>query len=168
MIWLVSYSVWVKYNYLRSFVFRCLRTFSCCQVSPFVKSKSSPCCHVLGHHWVGEGSDMLRMELHYLWMERVLCSDLLCCCSAPLRLHLGLPGAATSPQQESFHLLHLCLFSAQDRATFRRLIVKNNAKKRRMYESFIESVPLLKSLEVSLAYLIKIHISVRCGCYLSL
>uniref|UniRef100_A0A3Q0SPZ2 cAMP-dependent protein kinase type II-alpha regulatory subunit n=1 Tax=Amphilophus citrinellus TaxID=61819 RepID=A0A3Q0SPZ2_AMPCI len=34
-----------------------------------------------------------------------------------------------------------------DRATFRRLIVKNNAKKRRMYESFIESVPLLKSLE---------------------
>uniref|UniRef100_A0A671YRM0 cAMP-dependent protein kinase type II-alpha regulatory subunit n=1 Tax=Sparus aurata TaxID=8175 RepID=A0A671YRM0_SPAAU len=36
-----------------------------------------------------------------------------------------------------------------DRATFRRLIVKNNAKKRRMYECFIESVPLLKSLEVS-------------------
>uniref|UniRef100_A0A8C6P1J2 cAMP-dependent protein kinase type II-alpha regulatory subunit n=1 Tax=Nothobranchius furzeri TaxID=105023 RepID=A0A8C6P1J2_NOTFU len=37
-----------------------------------------------------------------------------------------------------------------DRATFRRLIVKNNAKKRKMYECFIESVPLLKSLEVSL------------------
>ncbi|XP_061113079.1 protein kinase, cAMP-dependent, regulatory, type II, alpha A isoform X2 [Conger conger] len=36
-----------------------------------------------------------------------------------------------------------------DRATFRRLIVKNNAKKRKMYEIFIESVPLLKSLEVS-------------------
>ncbi|XP_048878881.1 cAMP-dependent protein kinase type II-alpha regulatory subunit isoform X1 [Brienomyrus brachyistius] len=36
-----------------------------------------------------------------------------------------------------------------DRATFRRLIVKNNAKKRRMYETFIESVPLLSSLEVS-------------------
>lgn len=36
-----------------------------------------------------------------------------------------------------------------DRATFRRLIVKNNAKKRRMYESFIESVPLLKSLEAT-------------------
>ncbi|KAF7643985.1 hypothetical protein LDENG_00230000 [Lucifuga dentata] len=34
-----------------------------------------------------------------------------------------------------------------DRATFRRLIVKNNAKKRKMYECFIESVPLLKSLE---------------------
>uniref|UniRef100_A0A8D0CUS3 cAMP-dependent protein kinase type II-alpha regulatory subunit n=1 Tax=Sander lucioperca TaxID=283035 RepID=A0A8D0CUS3_SANLU len=36
-----------------------------------------------------------------------------------------------------------------DRATFRRLIVKNNYKKRRMYETFIESVPLLKSLEAN-------------------
>ncbi|XP_047227037.1 protein kinase, cAMP-dependent, regulatory, type II, alpha A [Girardinichthys multiradiatus] len=36
-----------------------------------------------------------------------------------------------------------------DRATFRRLIVKNNAKKRKMYEIFIESVPLLKSLEAT-------------------
>uniref|UniRef100_A0A671YPN0 cAMP-dependent protein kinase type II regulatory subunit n=1 Tax=Sparus aurata TaxID=8175 RepID=A0A671YPN0_SPAAU len=36
-----------------------------------------------------------------------------------------------------------------DRATFHRLIVKNNAKKRRMYEAFIECVPLLRSLEVS-------------------
>lgn len=41
-------------------------------------------------------------------------------------------------------------FLPQDRATFRRLIVKNNAKKRKMYETFIESVPLLKTLEVSL------------------
>ncbi|KAM4587402.1 protein kinase, cAMP-dependent, regulatory, type II, alpha, B [Odontesthes bonariensis] len=36
-----------------------------------------------------------------------------------------------------------------DRATFHRLIVKNNAKKRRTYEAFIECVPLLKSLELS-------------------
>uniref|UniRef100_A0A8C2VR31 cAMP-dependent protein kinase type II-alpha regulatory subunit n=1 Tax=Chinchilla lanigera TaxID=34839 RepID=A0A8C2VR31_CHILA len=36
-----------------------------------------------------------------------------------------------------------------DRVTFRRIIVKNNAKKRKTFESFIESVPLLKSLEVS-------------------
>ncbi|CAL8338564.1 unnamed protein product [Merluccius merluccius] len=36
-----------------------------------------------------------------------------------------------------------------DRATFHRLIVKNNAKKRRMYEAFIECVPLLTSLELS-------------------
>lgn len=32
--------------------------------------------------------------------------------------------------------------------TFRRIIVKNNAKKRRMYEAFIETLPLLTSLEV--------------------
>lgn len=44
---------------------------------------------------------------------------------------------------------NLCVSLFQDRATFRRLIVKNNAKKRKMYECFIESVPLLKSLEVS-------------------
>ncbi|XP_033050979.1 cAMP-dependent protein kinase type II-beta regulatory subunit isoform X2 [Trachypithecus francoisi] len=36
-----------------------------------------------------------------------------------------------------------------DRVTFRRIIVKNNAKKRKMYESFIESLPFLKSLEFS-------------------
>uniref|UniRef100_A0A8C5WMB9 Protein kinase cAMP-dependent type II regulatory subunit beta n=1 Tax=Leptobrachium leishanense TaxID=445787 RepID=A0A8C5WMB9_9ANUR len=36
-----------------------------------------------------------------------------------------------------------------DRATFRRIIVKNNAKKRRMYENFIESLPFLKSLDFS-------------------
>lgn len=38
---------------------------------------------------------------------------------------------------------------ALDRATFHRLIVRNNAKKRKMYEAFIECVPLLKSLELS-------------------
>ncbi len=43
-------------------------------------------------------------------------------------------------------IISVCVL--QDRATFRRLVVKNNAKKRRMYECFIESVPLLKSLEV--------------------
>ncbi|MGH0150382.1 UNVERIFIED_CONTAM: hypothetical protein FKN15_020504 [Acipenser sinensis] len=36
-----------------------------------------------------------------------------------------------------------------DRLTFRRIIVKNNAKKKRMYEIFIETLPLLKSLEPS-------------------
>ncbi|POI27985.1 hypothetical protein CIB84_008265 [Bambusicola thoracicus] len=40
-------------------------------------------------------------------------------------------------------------FEYEDRVTFRRIIVKNNAKKRRMYENFIESLPFLKSLEVS-------------------
>ncbi|XP_008103643.1 cAMP-dependent protein kinase type II-alpha regulatory subunit isoform X1 [Anolis carolinensis] len=36
-----------------------------------------------------------------------------------------------------------------DRVTFRRIILKNNAKKRKTYELFVESVPLLKSLEPS-------------------
>uniref|UniRef100_A0A3Q3F902 Protein kinase cAMP-dependent type II regulatory subunit beta n=1 Tax=Labrus bergylta TaxID=56723 RepID=A0A3Q3F902_9LABR len=36
-----------------------------------------------------------------------------------------------------------------DRLTFRRIIVKNNAKKRRLYEAFIETLPLLMSLELS-------------------
>ncbi|MGH0185417.1 UNVERIFIED_CONTAM: hypothetical protein FKN15_016891 [Acipenser sinensis] len=36
----------------------------------------------------------------------------------------------------------------QDRVTFRRLVLKNNAKKRKTYETFVESVPLLKSLEL--------------------
>ncbi|XP_018431632.1 PREDICTED: cAMP-dependent protein kinase type II-alpha regulatory subunit isoform X2 [Nanorana parkeri] len=36
-----------------------------------------------------------------------------------------------------------------DRVTFRRIILKNNAKKRKMFEAFVECVPVLKSLEVS-------------------
>ncbi|XP_035653830.1 cAMP-dependent protein kinase type II-beta regulatory subunit-like isoform X3 [Oncorhynchus keta] len=36
-----------------------------------------------------------------------------------------------------------------DRLTFRRIIVKNNALKRRLYEEFIESLPFLTSLELS-------------------
>ncbi|KAM5148801.1 cAMP-dependent protein kinase type II-alpha regulatory subunit [Mantella aurantiaca] len=36
-----------------------------------------------------------------------------------------------------------------DRVTFRRIILKNNYKKRKMFEAFVESVPVLKSLELS-------------------
>uniref|UniRef100_A0A8C2Q967 cAMP-dependent protein kinase type II regulatory subunit n=2 Tax=Cyprinus carpio TaxID=7962 RepID=A0A8C2Q967_CYPCA len=60
-----------------------------------------------------------------------------------LALMYNTPRAATIIAKEEGALWGL------DRATFRRLIVKNNAKKRRMYEIFIESVPLLKSLEIS-------------------
>uniref|UniRef100_UPI003AADF4EA protein kinase, cAMP-dependent, regulatory, type II, alpha A isoform X3 n=1 Tax=Centroberyx gerrardi TaxID=166262 RepID=UPI003AADF4EA len=60
-----------------------------------------------------------------------------------LALMYNTPRAATIVATQEGSLWGL------DRATFRRLIVKLNAKKRRMYESFIESVPLLKSLEVS-------------------
>lgn len=41
--------------------------------------------------------------------------------------------------------------SAQDRISFRRIVLKSAYKKRKMYEEFINSVPLLKSLEVSSA-----------------
>lgn len=60
-----------------------------------------------------------------------------------LALMYNTPRAATIIAKEEGALWAL------DRATFRRLIVKNNAKKRRMYEVFVESVPLLKSLELS-------------------
>ncbi|XP_053324874.1 cAMP-dependent protein kinase type II-alpha regulatory subunit [Spea bombifrons] len=36
-----------------------------------------------------------------------------------------------------------------DRVTFRRIILKNNARKRKTFELFVESVPILKSLEPS-------------------
>lgn len=60
-----------------------------------------------------------------------------------LALMYNTPRAATIIAKDEGALWGL------DRATFRRLILKNNAKKRRMYECFIESVPLLKSLELS-------------------
>ncbi|CAM4716355.1 unnamed protein product [Leuciscus chuanchicus] len=60
-----------------------------------------------------------------------------------LALMYNTPRAATIIATEDGALWGL------DRATFRRLVVKNNAKKRRVYEIFIESVPLLKSLELS-------------------
>ena len=37
----------------------------------------------------------------------------------------------------------------QDRTTFRRIVVKNAFQKRKKYEGLLESVPLLKSLDVS-------------------
>uniref|UniRef100_A0A8C4VHB5 Protein kinase cAMP-dependent type II regulatory subunit beta n=1 Tax=Gopherus evgoodei TaxID=1825980 RepID=A0A8C4VHB5_9SAUR len=46
-----------------------------------------------------------------------------------------------------------------DRVTFRRIIVKNNAKKRKMYENFIQSLPFLTSLEVSF----QLHYFSSCG-----
>lgn len=46
----------------------------------------------------------------------------------------------------------MIVMCVQDRETFHRLIVKNNAKKRKTYEAFIECVPLLKSLEVGVGF----------------
>ncbi|XP_075966763.1 cAMP-dependent protein kinase type II-alpha regulatory subunit-like isoform X2 [Anarhichas minor] len=60
-----------------------------------------------------------------------------------LALMYNTPRAATITATQEGALWGL------DRATFHRLIVRNNAKKRRTYEAFIECVPLLKSLELS-------------------
>ena len=40
-----------------------------------------------------------------------------------------------------------CVLWALDRVTFRRILMENTSRKRRMYESFLEEVPLLMSLE---------------------
>ena len=44
---------------------------------------------------------------------------------------------------------YVLLFFLQDRNSFRRIVLKTAFLKRRMYEDFIESLPILKSLEVS-------------------
>ncbi|KAI8377997.1 camp-dependent protein kinase regulatory subunit [Radiomyces spectabilis] len=40
-----------------------------------------------------------------------------------------------------------CVLWALDRVTFRTILMENTSRKRRMYEAFLEEVPLLKSLE---------------------
>lgn len=40
-----------------------------------------------------------------------------------------------------------CVLWALDRVTFRSILMENTSRKRRMYESFLEEVPLLRSLE---------------------
>lgn len=40
-----------------------------------------------------------------------------------------------------------CVLWALDRVTFRRILMENTSKKRRMYEDFLESLPILVSLE---------------------
>jgi CRP-like cAMP-binding protein len=41
-----------------------------------------------------------------------------------------------------------CILYALDRVTFRSILMENTARKRRMYERFLEEVPIFKSLEV--------------------
>lgn len=59
-----------------------------------------------------------------------------------LALMYNMPRAATV-QAESEGTLW-----AMSRVTFRRVVLKNAFKKRQMYEKLIDSVPMLKSLEV--------------------
>ena len=45
---------------------------------------------------------------------------------------------------------------AMDRQTFRRIVLKNAFKKRKMYEKLLESVPMLKTLEVREGSVVKL------------
>lgn len=59
-----------------------------------------------------------------------------------LALMYNMPRAATVQSDSEGSLW------AMDRQTFRRIVLKNAYKKRQMYETLIESVPMLKHLEV--------------------
>ncbi|ODM93013.1 cAMP-dependent protein kinase type II regulatory subunit [Orchesella cincta] len=58
-----------------------------------------------------------------------------------LALMYNMPRAATVQSDSNGSLW------AMDRQTFRRIVLKNAYKKRQMYETLIESVPMLKTLE---------------------
>lgn len=58
-----------------------------------------------------------------------------------LALMYNAPRAATVIATED------CVLWALDRVTFRRILMENTSKKRRMYERFLEELPLLTSLE---------------------
>lgn len=59
-----------------------------------------------------------------------------------LALMYNMPRAATIQAASAGSLW------AMDRQTFRRILLKSAFRKRKMYESLIESVPMLKALEV--------------------
>jgi len=58
-----------------------------------------------------------------------------------LALMYNAPRAATIKSTSD------CVLWALDRVTFRSILMENTSRKRRMYESFLEEVPLLRSLE---------------------
>lgn len=60
-----------------------------------------------------------------------------------LALLYNMPRAAT------VKAITLGTLWAMDRQTFRRILLKSAYRKRKMYETLIDKVPMLKSLEVS-------------------
>jgi cAMP-dependent protein kinase regulator len=53
-----------------------------------------------------------------------------------------------APRAASIIATSDCVLYALDRVTFRSILMENTARKRRMYEQFLEEVPILKSLEI--------------------
>ncbi|KAI8070627.1 cAMP dependent protein kinase regulatory subunit [Gilbertella persicaria] len=52
-----------------------------------------------------------------------------------------------APRAASIVAVTDCVLYALDRVTFRSILMENTARKRRMYERFLEEVPIFKSLE---------------------
>ncbi|KAJ1551301.1 hypothetical protein HK096_001568 [Nowakowskiella sp. JEL0078] len=52
-----------------------------------------------------------------------------------------------APRAATVMCTHDAVLWALDRVTFRRILMENTSRKRRMYESFLEEVPILVSLE---------------------
>uniref|UniRef100_A0A671NYU5 cAMP-dependent protein kinase type II-beta regulatory subunit-like n=1 Tax=Sinocyclocheilus anshuiensis TaxID=1608454 RepID=A0A671NYU5_9TELE len=71
-----------------------------------------------------------------------------------LALMYNTPRAATIIATSSGALW--CL----DRLTFRRIIVKNNAKKRKMYEAFIGTLPLLTDPKLSISVVLSVYLTI--------
>ncbi|KAI9478387.1 MAG: cAMP dependent protein kinase regulatory subunit [Benjaminiella poitrasii] len=53
-----------------------------------------------------------------------------------------------APRAASIVAVSYCVLFALDRVTFRSILMENTARKRRMYERFLEEVPIFKSLEI--------------------
>lgn len=53
-----------------------------------------------------------------------------------------------APRAASIVAVTDCVLYALDRVTFRSILMENTARKRRMYERFLEEVPIFKSLEI--------------------
>lgn len=57
-------------------------------------------------------------------------------------MYVSVNRAATIEAETTGHLW------AMDRQTFRRILLKSAFRKRKMYESLLDSVPILKTLQV--------------------
>ena len=54
--------------------------------------------------------------------------------------------------------IKLIPFKFQDRLTFRRIVLKNAYNKRKMFETLLENVPMLKTLNVSTVIKVANHV----------
>jgi cAMP-dependent protein kinase regulator len=77
--------------------------------------------------------------------------------STPQHPHIGPPHPSSCQAQTDGSLW------AMDRQTFRKIVLHSAFKKRKMYESFLENVSLLKLLEVGCDHTLG-HTCIKCLC----